>query len=176
MFDVKIMKPDEIRVIDNFLDKKTFKDLQNTLLNESQFPWFLNYNKVKNDGITQFTHMFYYDFIPNSSYYNNLLPFFKILKPNAIKRVKANLTIKASEVKPYNLHQDFDDNLSLNQMKTAIYFLNTTNGPSIFENNFQVQKIDCIENRIIIFPTKILHAGSSHTNAQVRGVINFNWF
>ena len=40
MFDVKIMKPDEIRVIDNFLDKKTFKDLQNTLLNESQFPWF----------------------------------------------------------------------------------------------------------------------------------------
>ena len=79
MFDIKIMKPDEIRVIDNFLDKKIFKDLQDTLLNKSEFPWFLNYNKVKDDGVTQFTYVFYYDFIPNSAYYNNLLPFFKIL-------------------------------------------------------------------------------------------------
>lgn len=173
MFDIKIMKPDEIKVIDNFLDKKIFKDLQDTLLNKSEFPWFLNYNKVIDDGVTQFTHMFYYDFIPNSAYYNNLLPFFKILQPNAIKRVKANLTIKETEVKPYGLHQDYNDDLSLNQMKTAIYFLNTTNGPSVFENN---KKVNCVENRIVIFPTKVLHAGSTHTDSQVRGVINFNWF
>ena len=56
---------------------------------------------------------------------------------------------------------------------TAIYFLNTTNGPSVFENN---KKVDCVENRIVIFPTKVLHAGSTHTDSQVRGVINFNWF
>ena len=46
MFNIEVMKHDEIRVIDNFLDKKIFKNLQDILLNKSEFPWFLNYNKV----------------------------------------------------------------------------------------------------------------------------------
>ena len=58
-------------------------------------------------------------------------------------------------------------------MKTGIFYLNTTNGPTIFE---KTETIKSIENRMIIFPTKMLHAGSTHTDTEVRGVINFNWF
>ena len=65
------MKPNEIIIHDNFLDKKVFKELQKTLLEENNFPWYLNYNKVTNDNVIQFTHVFYYDFAPNSPYYNN---------------------------------------------------------------------------------------------------------
>ena len=167
------MKPNEIIIHDNFLDKKVFKELQKTLLEENSFPWYLNYNKVTNDNVIQFTHVFYYDFAPNSPYYNNLLPFFSILQPNAIKRVKANLTFKSNKIESYGLLQDFTDELSVYQMKTGIFYLNTTNGPTIFE---KTETIKSIENRMIIFPTKMLHAGSTHTDTEVRGVINFNWF
>ena len=167
------MKPNEIIIHDNFLDKKVFKELEKTLLEENNFPWYLNYNKVTDDNVIQFTHVFYYNFAPNSPYYNNLLPFFNILQPNAIKRVKANLTFKSNKIESYGLHQDFTDELSVYQMKTGIFYLNTTNGPTIFE---KTETIKSIENRMIIFPTKMLHAGSTHTDTEVRGVINFNWF
>ena len=45
------MKPNEIIIHDNFLDKKVFKELQKTLLEENNFPWYLNYNKVTDDNV-----------------------------------------------------------------------------------------------------------------------------
>ena len=167
------MERNKINIHDKFLPQKDFDLLKNELVVNNSFPWFLNYNKVYGDGVVQFTHTFYYDFIPNSQYYDYLLPVFKILMPNAIKRIKANLTLKSDEIKPYGMHQDFDDKLSLDQMKTGILYLNTNNGKTFFKDE---KEIESIENRMVIFPTSMMHSGSTHTDQPVRVVINFNWF
>ena len=57
--------------------------------------------------------------------------------------------------------------------KTGIFYINNTNGPTVFENR---KTIDCVENRMVIFPCDYRHAGSSHTTESERIIINFIWF
>ena len=46
-------------------------------------------------------------------------------------------------------------------------------GSTLFKNKEQV---DSIENRMIIFPSKLEHAGTTHTNEKTRAVMNINYF
>ena len=73
----------------------------------------------------------------------------------------------------HTFYYDFNDKLSLDQMKTGILYLNTNNGKTFFKDE---KEIESIENRMVIFPTSMMHSGSTHTDQPVRVVINFNWF
>ena len=59
--------------------------------------------------------------------------------------------------------------------KTAIYYVNTNNGGTIFRINKKEIKVESEENKIVIFNSKILHAAKSQTDTDTRIVININY-
>ena len=165
----------KIIIKNNFLDKNTFNSIKNTIFDaNSTFPWFLQNSKVdKGDGEMQFTHLFFENHVINSDYFKALIPLLKKLKVRALQRMKVNNTIKTNKIRLYRYHVDFDTSKNEAVGKTSLFYFHTTNGPTVFKNG---KKVDCVENRMVTFPTDMSHSGSTHTDSPFRGVINFNWF
>lgn len=168
-----------IKVIDNFLSKKEHQDIKNIVCS-NHFPWFLNVavNDFNDKNVVdvveekynfQFTHMFYEDFYPKSNYIDILLPIIKKINPSALIRIKANMNIITEKNIEHGFHIDFP----FKNSKTAIYYLNSNDGYTIFKNG---EKIMSVENRFIEFDSDILHSGSTQTDSQKRVLINFNYF
>jgi hypothetical protein len=160
------------KVIDNFLKEEDFQLIKSTMLG-GEFAWFYQDSKVPTDPGPydfQFTHIFYQNFNFTSDYAHILNPIFQIIKPASILRVKANLTPKTPEIITYGYHTDFG---SAEKIKTAVYYVNTNNGVTDFENG---PKIESIENRFLVFDNNIPHAGTSCTDEKVRCVININYY
>jgi len=165
-------------VIDNFLPENTHLEIKETLIGtSSKFPWYFNHSKSGEDlsfsNSTkynfQFTHRFYADFIPQSNYFNLILPFLELLNPTALIRVKANLTPCTDNLITYHYHVDIPP---ASNTKTAIYYVNTNNGRTVFKDRTYSNSI---ENRLVIFDSRSYHAGTSCTDEKVRCVINFNY-
>jgi hypothetical protein len=57
--------------------------------------------------------------------------------------------------------------------KTAIFYINTNNGYTEFNDG---TKVDSVENRMLIFPSKLSHRAVAQTDEDQRIVINFNYF
>ena len=173
----------KIIVKDNFLAKPDFNSIKDAIFDQdnilekesgSVFPWFLQVDKVdKGDNTMQLTHVFYYKHTINSKYFHTFNPVFKKLKVRALHRVKANVTMRTKKIILYRYHTDTKILKNEEIGKTGILYLHTTNGPTVFENG---KKVDCVENRMVIFPANTKHTGSTHTDNLFRGVINFNWF
>ena len=173
-------------VYDNFLDKDDFFKLQNTIMGFS-FPWFFsdstskryeqnaaffkNNNKPAIDSDYQFNHIFYQDSNVLSSFFEIIDPLIKKINPSSIIRIKANLTNKTESSIVYGMHID-SPNTSKN-FKSAVYYLNTTNGPTIFEDGTE---IDCVENRLLVFDTGTSHSAVSQTDKKTRVIINLNFY
>jgi|TARA_E500000318_G_C3498573_1_gene187430 hypothetical protein len=159
-----------MKIIDNFLEQKHFKELKKQMLGP-HFPWYYqDCSTHDKDNIAQLTHIFYnYELKQkaNGNWIEILDPILKKLNAVALVRIKANLTFKISEKESF--HTDFGwDNLT-----TAIYYLNTNNGGTRFRNKI----VKSVENRMVIMPANTQHAVKRHTdNTQGRFVINFNYF
>tara|TARA_R100001224_G_scaffold17969_1_gene8801 strand:+ start:340 stop:840 length:501 start_codon:yes stop_codon:yes gene_type:complete len=164
-----------IKVIDNFLKKEEFNILKESILPEpskNYFPWYYQQDKVfPGDSGKQFTHVFYTNFKINSEHFDIILPVLNKLNIYALRKVKINLTLPEKEFGKYGFHRDFEDEHKV--AKTGIFYFNNTNGPTVFENG---ESIDCIENRMVIFPSHYKHAGSFHTSDGERVVLNINWY
>ena len=167
----------KIIIKDNFLDKDTFNSIKNAFFDCNQdnlFPWYLqDHQNVKGDKGVQLVHIFYHEHTINSKYFNYLKPILKKLKVRALQRIKANVTFKTNQIRVYKYHIDFETPKNEAVGKTSLFYFHTTNGPTVFKND---KKVDCVENRMVTFPTNMLHSGSTHTDAPFRGVLNFNWF
>mgnify|MGYP003143653374 FL=1 len=167
----------KIIIKDNFLDKDTFNSIKSAIFDCNQdnlFPWFLqDHIAKKGNNEVQLAHVFYHEHLINSNYFSHLKPILKKLKVRALQRIKANITFKTNEVRLYKYHTDFKTPQNEAPGKTSIFYLHSTNGPTLFKNG---KKVDCVENRIVTFPTNTYHSVSTHTDNLLRGVINFNWF
>ena len=165
-------------ILEDFLPKEVSEKIQHTLIGDNcQFPWFFNNNIIEEDPIAltsfQFTHMFFNTNQVTSMYYADLIyPFLTLLKTEAVIRVKANLTGVAPNFPEKNISGFHTDTEGANN-KTAIYYVNSNNGKTVFPNGTE---IDSVANRMVIFDARELHAGVSCTDKQVRCVINFNYF
>jgi hypothetical protein len=157
-----------IKIIDNFLPKENFLIIKETVLS-NDFPWYFQDFKVyKNDGNFQFLHVFFHFNKINSNYFNLIEPFLPLLNVKSIVRIKLNLTIKEKKIKKFKFHADTNFNCN-----TAIFYLNTNNGKTIFKNG---KEVESVENRIIIFPSNLEHTGTTHTDTPYRMVLNLNYF
>ena len=56
---------------------------------------------------------------------------------------------------------------------TAIYYVNTNDGYTEFENG---ERVDSVENRLVIFDATMKHTGTTSTDTKFRSVINFNYY
>ena len=158
------------KIIDNFLNKKYFNLLNETFLN-NMFPWYYqNYKVDVNDNQFQFTHIFYDNNKENSSFLHILNELFKKIKLKTLIRAKLNLTTKTKKFEKFDYHVDTDI-----KCNTAILYLNTNNGKTVFENK-KLLSVNSVENRIVIFPSHIKHAGTTHTDTNFRLVLNINYY
>jgi hypothetical protein len=163
---------DNMLVIDNYLNSEEHKLIKETLLGD--FPWYYNDYKVGDEAIDdkynyQLIHMFYNDYTITSQYWQTILPIIKKLNPAAIVRVKANLNPNTDNPNVFAFHTDTNIRF---KGKTAVYYVNTNNGYTIFKNG---KEVESVENRIVIFDNNELHTNSTCTDKKVRCVLNFNY-
>lgn len=163
-----------MKVIDNFLLNEEWSNINNTMLT-ANFPWYLNRYKTGKHCDSgqlheyQFTHTFYNDFAIKSQFGSIIEPILEKLNPSAIVRIKANLLPNTPNIETFQMHRDFDffDGL------TAIYYVNTNNGYTLFSDGTTVESI---ANRCVIFDARLDHTGTTCTDQRVRSVINLNYY
>jgi hypothetical protein len=159
------------QVIDNFLDDIDFKELQDSVLYQKNFPWYLSrgVSDIDTDDGYYFTHMFYDNYTINSNHFELIVPIIEKINPKSLIRIKGNFYPRTERIIHHDKH--IDDNYFHNG---CIFYLNTNNGKTILENNIQ---IDSIENRLLVFDPSIPHNSTTCTNDHVgRFNINFNYF
>lgn len=166
---------DDIVILDNFLPKHNHQEIRHLMMGlDGTFPWFYNQSRVsktapQDDYDYQFTHTFYHQHRMCSDYFQAICgPFMEKLSPMALLRIKANLIMKTPVNVVSDWHVDYDGFTGM----TAVYYLNTTNGQTHFKNG---EKVDCVGNRLVMFPANLPHAGETCTDAKYRVVINFNF-
>lgn len=157
-----------MKVVDDYLNKNVFKDIQSKFLADT-FPWYfrdgINYAGSKH---YQFIHLIYDNEKKYSSAFDYILPILNKLKIKKLIRFKVNLTTPKEKQFPYDFHSDYTDS----KITTSIFYLNTTNGGTIFEDG---KVIDGIENRLLTFPCHMIHTALSHTDEKRRVVMNINY-
>ena len=166
------MKP---LIIDNFLDNQSFQNLQNIMFG-GEFCWFyldgIDYRGE--EGVKfQFFHTFYKNNGGiNSNRYGMLGGILNKIRPKEIYRIKANLVTRTSEIVTNSFHTDIQGNWGVIPYTTSIFYLNTNDGYTEFEDG---TKVESVANRFISFPIETKHRGTSCTDDKVRVVINFNY-
>lgn len=169
-----------MEIIDNYLDQKEFNEIQDVMMGPG-FEWFYSpaiddEKELQQDtGKFQFTHMFHFDFGPQSPHCKILRPILKTNLPVAIWRIKANLLTKTPEIVENKFHIDIGDlpDYKLKHWTTSIFYINTNNGYTKFEDGTIVESV---ANRMVTFPSNLKHTGTSCTDEKVRIVLNFDFF
>lgn len=167
----------DIAIYDKFLDDFEYLSIHDILMGRN-FPWYYQNTVVnpsddeKNDLDTyQFVHLFFsvHDGGVCSNHYDLLKPLLSKLGAKTILKIKCNLLTKNENPKYFEYHRDF----IYPSAKTAIYYINTNNGSTIFKDGTEIQSI---QNRMVVFDNSMLHTGKSCSDESVRVLINFNYF
>ena len=156
------------------------------MLEVGDFPWRYNKRKVRlgedSLGNYQFTHLFYSFHGMRDGATHTTSPRIDVTKPIldrikflALHKVKANLEPLKKERYYSDWHWDVvgDGDQPCNTMTTAIYYVNTCDGYTEFEDG---TKVDCVANRLAVFPSNLKHRGVSQQDTKVKCVINLNYF
>lgn len=176
----------KIRAIDNFLNPDDWKVISEAMLgtNEPRGPaghvgWVWNPAVTTGTGSEicdelddwQFTHTIFNQLgYEQSPLFNFIQPIISDPRLNvrAIQRIKANLNPRHHKIIKHGFHTDVDY-----ECNTAIFYLNTNNGYTEFEDG---NKVPSVANRMIIFPSTVRHTGTTCTDTKRRVLINFNYF
>ena len=184
-----------MEIKDNFLNQKDFDILLTHFIDSSglstiddqnndphpgqSLPWFYN-DKIDyftDENKFQFIHPFYGYCIPNSPSIEILNSILEKINPLAIYRIKANLLTRTPNIEKNEFHMDIggldDFPEKLKHWTTSIFYINTNNGYTEFEDG---TKVESVVNRMVTFPSNIKHRGTSCTDEKTRIVINFNYF
>tara|TARA_S200000501_G_C20852990_1_gene756516 strand:+ start:1483 stop:1965 length:483 start_codon:yes stop_codon:yes gene_type:complete len=157
-------------VKDNIL-KKEDADYIESFLSGFYFPYYINQIvPPKNVKDYQMTHIFFDDNTIKSDFFNILKPILNYLKPKALVRIKTNLIYKSNTINIHGYHTDYN----YKNLKTAIYYVNTNNGFTIFKKDSN--KIISEKNKILIFDSSEEHSGTNCTDKPFRIAINFNYY
>ena len=152
-------------ILNNFLFNMDQKEGIHNFVNAKSVPWHV----VKhNSNSIHFSHLAYDQQTIASKWFNILGPVLCVLNPKSLVRIKANLFPKTTNIEEHGYHVDFPFECS-----TSIFYLNTNNGYTKFEDGTVVESIS---NRLLTFSTLCKHTSSSCTDVEARVNINFNYF
>ena len=167
-----------MKIVDNFLNREDFFFVKESILGSRMY-WLYEDHKVsKNDNdlqATQFYHMFCEFYNPSNLIYM-VEPIFKKLNIIALYRIKANLEpYKGNQKYCSDFHYDFtspNTGKPNKEMKTGIFYLNTNNGYTEFEDGTIVESI---ENRALFFDSSVPHSSTTCTTATARFNMNIKY-
>ena len=164
-----------IKIYDNLMPPEKFKKMYDTITNNN-FHWCYNEKTLEESDLSdltdfQFTHAIYYQGLPVSDYFKNITDLVDIINPFQMLKIKANLNVYGgNEIHERGFHQDITNPPV--KVRTAVFYLNTNNGYTAFEDG---EKVYSKQNRLVTFDCKEFHAGTTTTNAKARYVINLNY-
>ena len=166
-----------MNITDNVLSQKLFDDLYYNIT-ETDFPWYLQNTgvSVEGDGSFQFTHQFCNQRGSRSPFDYLMKSLYVRLGVNKLYRCKINLTMKTKktyEFLPFHTDVSFADGSKEFPYNTAIYYLNTNNGYTLFEDGTRIYST---ANRLVLFEGNTLHTGATQTDERFRYVVNFNYW
>lgn len=167
-----------IEIIDNALDKEAF-DLIVSTVKSSFFSWYYKTESTQKGSTMadtadsyygyQFTHMLYFDQVPMSEHFQNLMiPVLNKLNCFSLVRMSVNFMPPMQENKLQGFHTD-----SPTICKSAILYLNTNNGKTVFQNG---EEIESVANRLVVFDSNLEHSGMTTTDLCGRYVLNVLFF
>ena len=165
-----------MKIEDNFLKQEEFDKIQKLMGEPSPFPWFYADRIVFEDDVDkfQFIHAFYDNHMPMSPFSNELDSIINIIQPFSIVKIRAKLLTRTPEIVESTFHVDIPlSEENLKQWTTSIFYINTNNGYTKFEDGTIVESV---ANRMLSFPANMKHCGTSCTDERRRIVINFNYF
>lgn len=175
-------------IIDDFLPQKDFQSIKNIIIGNQDFDWHIHdevtnsdYREeneqidYKNQNWNWYMYHLFYFHVPYSSYFDSILQIFSekfykmgdIIDFKSLIRVKANFYPYTSEVKEHQRHKDYPFS-----HKGAVFSLNTCDG---FTRMVNGDKIDSVENRLVVFDPSEYHNSSTTSSSRARFNINFNW-
>ena len=153
-----------VNIHDYWMGKKDKGDITHSC------PWVID-NCSYQDHI-QYVHMVYSSHTILTPGWETILPIVESENMVAVARIKANAVAKTEKLLVFpEYHCDFAPDMR--HMITGIYYINSNDGYTLFENG---QKVESIGNRFVKFPANMRHTGTSCTNAERRILINFNYF
>ena len=170
-----------IKIHDDLLSPREHREIKNTFLNDKfPLPWYWSdvvqgedYLDVDHLDNYQMTHMCYNNCMPNHSEGSGYVAVNPIinhpdLNIRALIRIKANLNFRTSKIIRHGFHVDvpFD-------CMTGIYYVNSNDGYTEFKDG---TKVESVANRMVTFPSQMLHSGTSCTDNRRRVAINFVYF
>jgi len=171
-----------MQVIDDFLTEEEFVFLRSIFLGK-EITWTYSATKAKMPDTPQDKNEEFY----NQQYVHTLYslhggvagtvsdkmrfiaPILQKIKPSVLLRAKVNSTFPTPEIYQYEFH--VDQYLDV-PFKTAIFYLNTNDGLTIFADGTEVESV---ANRFVVFDGKELHTGTSSTDSKRRMVLNLNY-
>ena len=160
-----------LKVVENFLSSQNYNALYSAFTSE-YFPWYYNNYKRDEDNNKlfhyQLTHVFFKHNKINSTYFTILESLLKKLKLKALKKVKANLNPINDKLVEFGEHKDAAKE---SQYMSMIYYLNTNNGYTLFENG---EKVGSVENQLITFDGLLKHCSVAQTDENLRVNINID--
>jgi hypothetical protein len=172
---------EKIKIIDNFLDDDNFLMVKKFMMSPRCQWRFIDFiahkDKRDNDKDGYFVHSFKdlnpdtmkerFQESPNISILSNLM---NKIKDNVsyqnVLRIRSSLYPRRSIQKPDPMHLDYDF-----PHKVCIYYVNTNNGYTMFENG---EKVSSLENRLLIFDGLEKHCSVVQTDTAARFIININ--
>ena len=164
-----------MEIIDDFLEQTAFDELQTFMMSDDIF-WIYNSTIDYPDDVNKFmfVHMFYDTKQHRYPFAEKMQPILEIINPISCFRIKANLLTKTPDIVENEFHVDLPmPKEKLKQWTTSIFYVNTNNGYTKFEDG---TKVESVANRMVIFPSNLKHKGTSCTDEKIRVVINFNYF
>ena len=176
----KNMQKSKIKVIDDFLPIFEFVPIKSEI-EGAHFPWYwlehshgiFSEGKFKGDNVPQLIHGFVEDGNASSHYYylfKNSSCFSK-LNVEKVDKFKVNCNYKTSQNNIGWFHTDFTDDRK-DTMITSIYYLNSNNGGTKFEDGTFVNSVS---NRMVTFDCSLKHAPVSCTDSDRRVVASINY-
>lgn len=164
-----------LNIIDNFLSQEELHALQHGMLSD-EFKWTLT-NSVAPDTICddlynfQLFHIFYQSPFIVSDQFDLVNSILSKIKPQVLLRVKANFVPSTHNVVVHGYHKDVPNDIA-KISKTAIFYLNTNDGFTLFKSG---ERVDSVENRLVMFDANEEHSGTTCTDQKYRVVINLNF-
>jgi hypothetical protein len=170
----------DIEIIDNFLPDHLFEKLQDEILG-NDFPWFVC-GDIVNESLGhippdinynwQLFHLFYYNPHEISRYFPIMDSLLVTLQPMMTLKIKANLNPVADRIIEHGMHVDTYPYELAEMLTTSVFYLNTNNGYTAFEDG---TKVESVANRLVSFPASMMHTGTTCTDEKYRAVINLNY-
>jgi len=157
-----------VEIIDNFLPKKSFKDIKDTVI--SKLPYYYQENtayKSANDSCF-FFHFLYRDDQISSGYFNEIAkPILSKMNVFCLKRIKVNCYPSTKKINKHAFHRDWEQ-----PHDGMLFYINTNNGLTIFKDGTEVKSV---ANRALFFDSSKLHRSTTCTDQNIRVNINFNY-